>query len=226
VKGAEKNTISWVFGLVDRDFFRSNRADWARPEFRVLTLDAFEVENLLLDAEAMAACDVNTSGKDAAAVELDIKALADPLAWWMSCRRTIVHLRDALTKDFIKHPTRGKVTSKLEALDAIVDSKWWTDTWPNLPGVVTPAEAERLLDDHGRQYASDLADGSWRRSFSGKEILGDMRFRLWTRNHQAGPGGKLRLIKSIVQTQRELNLLPEEITALRAVLRARVGLPP
>jgi hypothetical protein len=226
VKAAEKDGIAHVFGIRDRDFWTSNRARWNEPAIRVLTGDTFEIENLLLDATAMAACDVNSAEKDVAAIEADLGALAAPLAWWMSCRKTIVHFREAATRDFTEHPKRGAVTSKALALSKIVDSPWWTTTLPGLGHAVTRAEAERLLDLHHRHYAAALQDGSWRTSFSGKEILGDMRGRLWTRNHQAGLGGKLRLFRSIAEAQRTLNRLPEEIKELRAVLRARVNLPP
>jgi hypothetical protein len=227
VKAAEKDDIPWVFGVRDRDFWRSNRARWtADRALRVFTGDTFEIENWLLDATAMAACDVNTAEKDAVTLQGELDALAAPLAWWMSCRKTIVHFRDAVTKDSIEHPTRGAVTSKPLALSKIVGSSWWTTTLPALGQTVTEAEADRLLDLHHQEYTSALQDGTWRTCFSGKEILGEMRSRLWTRRPEGGLGGKLRLVRSIADAQRTLNRVPEEIQALHAVLRARVDLPP
>ena len=107
-----------------------------------------------------------------------------------------------------------------------MDSPWWTTTLPAIPQTVAPAEADRLLDLHHQEYAAALHDGSWRATFSGKEILGDMRSRLWTRRQEAGLGGWLRLFRSIAQAQRTLSRLPAEIVDLRAALRARVRLPP
>lgn len=227
VKAAEKDHVPHVFGVRDRDFWRSNRALWSADRaLRVFTGDPFEIENLLLDATAMAACDVNTAEKDAPTIQAELDALAAPLTWWMSCRKTIVHFRDAATKDSIEHPTRGAVTSKPLALSKLVGSPWWTTTLPGLARIVTEAEADRLLDLHYEEYAAALRDGSWRSSFSGKEILGEMRSHLWTRRQEAGLGGKLRLFRSIAEAQRTLNRVPEEIKELRAVLRARVELPP
>jgi hypothetical protein len=226
VKAAVKDAIPHVFGVRDRDFWRSNRSRWTTdPSVRVFTGDTFEVENLLLDAKAMAACEVNTAEKEAPAIQAELDALATPLAWWMSCRKTIVHFRDAVTRDSIEHPTRGTVTSKTHALSKIVGSTWWTTTLPGLGDTVTAAEADRLLDLHHREYSSALADGSWCTCFSGKEILGEMRSRLWTRHQEPDPGGKLHLVRAIAEVQRTLGL-PPEIQELHAVLRARVNLPP
>jgi len=227
VKAAEKDKIPHVFGVRDRDFWRSNRARWSTdPSLRVFTGDTFEIENLLLDATAMAASEVNTAEKDAVTLQAHLDALAAPLAWWMSCRKTIVHFRDATTKDSIEHPTRGAVTSRPIALSKIVGSPWWTTTLPGIGHTVTEAEADRLLDLHHQEYSSALQDGSWRTSFSGKEILGEMRSHMWTRNQEAGLGGKLRLFREIAVAQRALNRVPAELNELRAVLRARVDRPP
>jgi hypothetical protein len=233
VKAAENDQIPHVFGVRDRDFDQSNYSRWTTepdsapgvPEVRVFISETFELENLMLDAKAMAECEVHTAGKDVLTIQAELDALAAKLAWWMSCRKTIVHFRDTSTKDSIKHPPRGEVTTKAHALNKIVSSKWWTTTLPGLGNVVTATEADRLLDFHHRAYSFALEDGSWRTSFSGKEILGEMRSRLWTRNQERDPGGKLHLVRAIAEAQRTLGL-PPEIRELHAVLRARVNLPP
>ena len=175
VKAAERDALPQVFGVRDRDFWRSNRARWAADRsLRVFTGDTFEIENLLLDATAMAACEVNTAEKDAATLQAELDALAAPLVWWMSCRKTIVHFRDAATKDSIEHPTRGAVTSRALALSKIVGSPWWTTTLPAIGQTVTEAEADRLLESPpsgvlvrspGRIVAHSLLPGrrSWAR---------------------------------------------------------------
>lgn len=199
---------------------------WAEPQIRLFTGDAFEIENLLLDAEAMAACDANSSEKDAATLETELNALAQPLAWWMSCRKTIVHFRQTASSDFISHPKRGQMTSKPPALSAIVDSSWWTTVLPALGRTVTVAEATAgsMTIMHNTRRISRTGRGE--RPFPAKKILGDIRSRLWTRNQQSGPLGKLRLVKSIAEAQRTLNRLPDEVQELRTVLRTRVGSRP
>jgi hypothetical protein len=226
VKAAEKDGIAHVFGLRDRDFSMSNRARWNEPRVRVFVGESVEVENLLLDKEAMADCDVNTSGKDAPAIDAELRRVAEPLVWWMSCRSTIVQVRDTTIQAFIEHPKRGVVGSKQDALDAIVQSPWWTSTLPRIEPTLKPDEVEQWLLVHHRDYASAFQDGSWRTRFSGKEILGEMRSRLWTRNHQGGLGGKQRFYRSIAEAQRTAGRLPDEVQALRAALRSRVDLPP
>lgn len=221
-ESAYRDRHTWVLGLRDRDFSCSNRARWNDPNVRVIVLDAFELENLLLDPAAMAGCDVNTSGKDRAAIQADLQALATPLAWWMSCRRTIVDLRDATTSSFTAHPKRSRVASQQEAESAIFSSSWWTATLPAIGTTITQPWVTQKLQTYHAAYTNDLASGAWQQSFSGKEILGEMRSRIWTRNQQPDPGGRLRLVRSVAEQQRTTNTLPQEIIDLHAALRARI----
>lgn len=101
VSAARNDWATHVFGFRDRDFGASNRARWTDTAVTILTSDAVELENLLLDAKAIAACEVNTSGLSDVQIEQQMLNLAQPLTWWMSCRRTISEMRDAVTEEFI-----------------------------------------------------------------------------------------------------------------------------
>jgi hypothetical protein len=58
VEGARSDGHAHVFGFIDRDFRTSNRARWANPASRVSVFipEAHEVENYLLDVDALAGC--------------------------------------------------------------------------------------------------------------------------------------------------------------------------
>lgn len=89
VNAARNDYNTHVFGFRDRDFGGSNRARWNEDAVVVLTADVVEIENLLLDPDAIAACQVNTSGLNAAQVEQELTMLATPLTWWMEILRDL-----------------------------------------------------------------------------------------------------------------------------------------
>ncbi len=62
--------ISHVFGVVDRDFGRSNVKEWAAPPngLRTYVLASPEVENFVLDPASIAECAYNTAGVSEAEV--------------------------------------------------------------------------------------------------------------------------------------------------------------
>lgn len=223
VQAARKDKLHHVFGYRDRDFGAPNRTRWNDPSVEVFVGDAFEVENLLLDARAMADCEVNTSPKDAATIEKEMQALAAQLDWWMACRATIVELRDIVAKDFIEHPGRSKVRSKQEALDTITTSAWWTRAPKALTAAATSTHLEARLLSHQKTYAATLASSAWKTHVSGKEVLAEMLTRIWTRKRPAAPQGRLDFVKAIAQAQRNARTVPQEVVDLRLALRARLG---
>src|SRR5512138_1078603 len=62
VEAAHQDYATHVFGLRDRDFTLPNRSSWHNTNVAVFAGDYLEVENLMLDPEAIAHCEVNTSG--------------------------------------------------------------------------------------------------------------------------------------------------------------------
>jgi hypothetical protein len=223
VHAARNDNLPHVFGFRDRDFGVSNRANWGDPSVRLFTSEAFEVENLLLDARAMAGCDLNTTGKNADDLENEMKGIASQLDWWMACRRAIVGLRDAVTTEFIGHPSRTGVRSLADATNAITSSAWWTKTLPGISTAATLAQVQADLARRRTEYVAMIASGQWRMGFSGKEIFREMRSRVWTKKPSPDPEGRLDFVKAVAAKQRDYQTVPAEITELRRELRARVG---
>jgi hypothetical protein len=223
VHAARNDDLPHVFGYRDRDFGRPNRASWNDPAIEIFVSDVHEVENLLLDGGAMAGCELNTTAKNAVDLENEMIALAGQLDWWMSCRHTIVSLRDAVTADFITHPSRADVRSRGEALAAITTQSWWTRVLPGIPGATAYARVEAELVQRQIEYSGMIASGEWRTRFSGKEIFREMRTHVWTKKQRPDPEGRLDFIKAIARTQRDYHTVPQEIVELRVALRARFG---
>lgn len=189
-----------------------------------MTSDAFEVENLVLDSVAMADCAVNTSGKNATQIDAELVALAGALPWWMSCRRAITEIHDAVAGQFIGHPRRGTIRTQPEAEAAIFASPWWTTVLPAIGASVAQPSVEASLQQHHASYSAMLGSGDWRIHFSGKEVLRDVVTRIWTRRHSARL--HIDFIQSIGRAQRASGQVPGEIKELRAALRAHGDLPP
>ena len=189
-----------------------------------MTSEVFEIENLLLDSEAMAICDVNTSSKTAAQITAELAQLAGALPWWMSCRRAIAEIRNAVTDQFTVHPKRGAVKTQADAESAIFASPWWTAVLPIIGTSTTQPLVQASLQQHHAAYSAMLGNGLWRTHFAGKEVLGDIVTRVWTRKHS--PRLLLDFIQAVGRAQCSSSRIPTEVTELRAALRAHVGLPP
>ncbi len=229
VKSARTQGFLHVFGFRDRDFGGTNRPKWQDDPEGVLTSEVFEVENLALDSQAMFDCRLNSSNKTAAEISARLQQLASKRCWWMSCRHAISEVRNAITDRFVEHPKVGKVTTQTEAETAIFSSDWWMTTRPAIGARTTDAWVRANLAQHHERYAALLTSGAWREHFSGKELLQEVVTAVWTKGRPSGEHSDrvhLDFIRAIGEAQRLHNRIPDEIQALRAVLRSRVGLPP
>jgi hypothetical protein len=223
VKSARGDGLDHVFGLRDRDFGASNRPRWNEPAVHVFAADAFEVESYFLDANAMAGCVVNSSGKTSVEIEAEILRVAGTLGWWMSCRRTIAGIRDRVAAGFIEHPPRANIQSLNDGVQSIVTSAWWTGVLPGIPSL-TPANVDSEMRAHHGAYQASLAAGTWRDGVSAKEVFVELLPYVYTRRRPANPEGRLDFVKAIGERQRDYHTVPADIADLRSVLRARVGL--
>lgn len=222
VKSSRAQGFVQVFGFRDRDFGETNRAKWSDGAVEVLTSEAFEIENLALDSQAMSMCQLNTSGKSAAEIEAALRALAQKRLWWMSCRRTIAEIRTTATHQFVSHPKLGNVSSEQQATDAILNSAWWKNTLPAIPTTLTEHSVRDKLAANYSHYAAALQHDSWRDCFSGKELLQEIVSAVWTKGRPAeSPSARVHLdfIRAIVEAQREQSRIPQEVEELRRALR-------
>ncbi len=106
VNDAEKAGYPNVFAVIDRDFREADKASWTNPNktSRRFVLPAHEIENYLLDADALAASRFNNMGKTAVEINEMMATAASRLCWWAACRDVVAELRRRFRQDFMTGP--------------------------------------------------------------------------------------------------------------------------
>src|SRR5271166_1167558 len=95
VKDAEEAGFLNVFGLTDRDFRPTNKSSWNDPAktFRTFVLPVHEIENYLLDPDALSTSRLNNRSLSADDIEKRIEEAASRLCWWAACRDVLAELK-------------------------------------------------------------------------------------------------------------------------------------
>jgi hypothetical protein len=214
-----------VFGVRDRDFSAPNRAHWLvqAKNPTVFVPDAHEVENFLLDFQGLASLDANYNPHARTADDLADRAhqRANEGLWWMAARATIADVRLLVTGDFPSHPKLGTpalaslADARQELEKCLVHSDWGVRIRAYVPCLDAAWIAERLTH-HEAVLRAHLDDGSWRWTWSGKELL----------SHVAGYLGCAvpDLAKGLAEHQRANGTIDPVMTDLRTALRKRSGL--
>lgn len=227
IKDAEDQDLSSVFGFVDQDFGPTNRADWLGENntFRRFVSGVHEVENYLLDADAMAGCSLNTAGRTHAEILQRISRRADELKWWMACRRVIKQLYAEFCQGFLEHPKCPHVTDHATAEKCIVEQTWYKQIKSKVDAISTLNEIGRRLQDAYDEAVVQLKNDLWKTTFSGKELFHHVRDYVYV-NHPNPNASSAELdadlARSIARWQFAEKRVPEEVTELREALRRRV----
>jgi hypothetical protein len=225
VREAESSGIPNVFAYIDRDYRSSNRARWSSPEshFRRFVSSAHEIENLLLDSDAMAGCSLNTHARTAEDIGRRLRERAEQLAWWAACRGIIADIREHVFGEFISHPTCEDVPNEDAAYEYVGNHGWWPGIRGYLSGVSDSSLRQSLIDCHANVLQS-LSGDVWLREFPGKELLRHVRGWVYDPPNRREPTSILDsdFAKAIGQWQVENNAIPAELDELLAALRQRV----
>jgi hypothetical protein len=231
LKDAESAGYSNVFGMIDRDFRPTNRADWKAPgkTFRRFVLPVHEIENYLLDPEALAASRLNTLGKTEDEIEDDLIRAASRLTWWAACRRVVAKLKARFREQFIPDPPCGTIADESAAFNHICHSGWFRKL-SHEAGRSTESDVKKLLSAANRLARFQLNRGSWRTEYAGKEIYRDIGSRICDRTSPALRGYQptqvefdVDLAKDIAVGQLANNRVPHDLVALLEALRLRIG---
>lgn len=229
VKDAEQAGQAHVFGLVDRDFRRTNRDDWANPRktFRVFVLPRHEIENYLLDAGALTDSRYNNTGRTQEQIEVAMREKANTLHWWHACRSIVGILRQRFHDDFIDDPPRD-LSSQQAASSHICDSPWFRNLKPNLRRTTT-TEIRKLLMEAHADFQEHLAKDTWKLEFAGKEVFHDVESRLHDRPSsglsQQSSTIYADLAKDVAVWQADQGRVPDDLSALLRALKQRSGIP-
>jgi hypothetical protein len=217
-----------VFGLTDRDFGESNYDRWQnlQSELEVFKARVFEIENYLLDWDALAGCSENSKrlGRSSDTIRQQAEALAGGMVWWMDCRSVLADYRSRLVGNYPKHPKLGKIGNLAEAESYIRDQTWFL----SFPGHAAHLQnvaslAADLTAAHAVQHVH-LQDGTWTRCFSGKELFRQLRGHLFNQDYASPEEMDVDLAKSVAEWQVQNGAVPPEMAELKAALRQRVSL--
>ncbi len=228
VKDAEESGFTNVFALIDRDFRRTNRPDWfaTTKTFRTFVPPVHEIENYLLDADALAASRFNNLKKSKVEIESVMRVAAGRLLWWAACRDVVAELRRRFREGFLRDPTCD-VSSDIQARDHICSSPWFRKLAHECERT-TEAEVDQLLSTARAAADQALADGNWKSEFAGKEILRDVGSRICDRTKIRGYKPSAAefdgdLAKEVGAWQRDNDAVPSDLTDLLVALQIRIA---
>ena len=222
VEDAWRSGLRHVFGVVDRDFGRSNSGRWQNPpdDLRVYVLESAEIENLALDPQALADCAYNTGRRSKEQIEERMmKAVAD-MVWWMACCAVLDTIRRQRDAEFPTYPHQdAAVVDLASALRYIQLSPWFSQHAAQLPSLATRDRLEMELERQQNHFSGALTDGTWQTEFSGKQIFDRVVEFVHTKG--IGRDKKLELLQGVAQAQIDLGTIPQELRRLKASLFSR-----
>jgi hypothetical protein len=215
-----------VFGLQDRDFDRSNLADFAtRPERTVVRLTRFEIENYLLEPDALSAVSAGRRPPDE--VTRRLNDLAKPLVPWVACCAVLQAIGRDLTNGCPSKPPQpsgvNSVASTDDAEKYILGRAWLADAARQVDQWRAGRAVRDALEMEERRLAESLSTGRLTEVMPGKQLLGAVASWLWSdfrRDRQD------EVVRAVADWQRTNHAIPTDLLDLRQALRARVGLGP
>ncbi|HWE37167.1 MAG TPA: hypothetical protein VG406_11425 [Isosphaeraceae bacterium] len=226
VNDAEAAGFRNVFGLVDRDFGLPRKAEWMSETktFRTFVLPAHEIENYLLDAEALQASRSNNLGRTRDQIEGYMAERANGLVWWAACRDVVAEVKHRFRDDLIRDPPCD--IDEPRALAHIIESPWFKKLGDEI-GKTSAADVHSLLSEAHANARGRITDGDWRWEFAGKEIFRDVESRICNRTrHKPGSSTKEALIdlaKDVAQWQSSNQRVHQDLVDLLNALKIRIA---
>ena len=210
-----------VVAVLDRDFRTPKPDAWSDPGTKLLYLESHEVENLLLDFDALAA----VSNRRREEVERVTREAAEGLLWWAACCASLATLRKGVPHLLPRPPAIGAVTTLGQAVDHVAAP----DGLPAHQKALREIDRERITDvvrGHGRELNAELETDAWKKSFPGKQIMHHIRSRLPTLDTAGKSSPRERDLDLAKRLAREMgrSSVPDEAKRLRTALLHRAGL--
>jgi hypothetical protein len=226
IEDARNNNFHNVFGLIDRDFRESNYSAWLDPKKnpRTFVLPVHELENFLLDPDALAGCDVNNLARSADEIVELLQTRARELCWWMACRDVIFQYAGEFRNNFTGHPA-ATIKNEQEAHAHICESEWFT-SFAEKANRVDKTEVSNRLNNAYAEAILRIQSGRWRNEFAGKELFRDIRSRIYDSREKVASPTVLDsdVALSIAQWQLANEKVPDELKILREALKMRCGI--
>jgi hypothetical protein len=217
-----------VFGFIDIDFTKTNYDKWQDrdPEFFVYIPDTHEIENYLLDWNAIASCNANYKTRSINEIKDHASNYAKDLCWWIACKKVLANYHLRLVDKFPWDPSIPQIKSLSDAKSFILEEKNWYNSLPeNTNHILNNSFIDKDLSD-SHDYFQNLIenDTKWFKEFSGKELFRDLRGYVFRRKYDSPANMDIDLAKSIGEWQCTNKKEPKELLDLKDALKARVGI--
>ena len=226
--GSNKQALSRVFGLIDLDFGTPNIHNWNdqinAPS--VLRGEHHEVENYLLDWDALAGCDINQLWHKHNATDIQqwAEAEAAKQVYWLACRKVLREVRCAICTDFPGDPAVQNIATIDDAEKYICSHTWIQTLKSRAADAVERPRIHADLEASATVYQAALVDGSWRKIFPGKEIYRHLLSRIYDVPKTQTANADVDLAISIAKWQDENSRVPQEVRAIADALKRRVNI--
>jgi hypothetical protein len=219
-----------VFGLVDRDFGNTNQPQWGNREsgLEVFRPRAFELENYLLDWQALAGCQENQERHCRAQSDIAARAenQARKMVWWMSCGSLLADYHEELVGRYPPHPKIDTIQSQRDAEIYITTQNHWHGNLQEKVSRITNSTAlSGELHSQYHHWNGQLNTSSWSCSFSGREIFRVVRGFILDVGQGTPSEKDTDLAKSVANWQRDNQRIPRDLQDLLQALKTRVGTP-
>jgi len=215
-----------VFGVRDRDFGETNFPDWANPDTSVFRLPAYEIEDYLLDWDALAGCAAKRLRRNAAQIERRVKKRAEALTWWAACKRSLSDLHVELTGSFPPDPAQDEIPDRTSALDYILKTKDWHSHVCGLPRTdLAKNSIANNLSKYHKEIKQAIDAGQWVQHFPGKPLFREARSYARGQKGDLSPGeADIDLAKAVADWQVKNKQQPSDLTLLHNCVLKRAGI--
>lgn len=214
-----------VFGLVDTDFDQPNMASWNNPGTCVLRTSHHEMENFMLDWDALAGCELNKRhNHTAAAIEGWAVEQAQKQPWWLACRKRLRTMQKLHGDDYPTAPSVDGITSFQHAFDYVAQSDWCQDLQNRTTQILDQNILQQELNQAHTEYDQHLQADQWRRTYSGKEVFRHLLSRIYDVPRSESREADVDLAISVGDWQRKNGQIPQDLIDLKQVMKTRAGI--
>ena len=223
VQDASRLGLPNVFGVVDKDYGLSNRLQWENPNSgaKVFILPVHELENYLLDENALASCDLNSLHRSEQEINARLQQEAGLYEWHTSVCCVLAEWHDTILDSFPGHPARNLTTDQVTALAYLTGSLWFQNVVFRASQVTQAGEPGASLTTAHNKVTGWLHNGQWRFEFCGKEIFRGIRGYIYSQPLPADPD--IDVAKSVARRQRQVGTVPQDLLVLQSVVHTKAG---
>jgi len=218
-----------VLGMVDRDFGDTNFVQWTNPASgaSVMILPGHELENYLLDEDALAGCALNNQRRTVADVAAYTRNTASLCEWQVAAAQVIASWRDTFQADFPSHPSRVAAHDQPSTLALLLLLPWYVAAVTRANAITAPGEPAAALAAAHANVTAWLSSADWKSRFPGKQIFRDVRGYIYDPAAFGAPSTGIQpdidVAVAVAIWQRSNGRVPTELQTLHAVIHAKAG---